>query len=75
MISRVAGSLSIVLPLVLAACARNTAEAPLVGPLERDRIEIVAEESEPILSLEVREGDPVTLGQVLMKPTPRSRSS
>ncbi len=33
----------------------------------RDRIEIVAEESEPILSLDVREGDQVTLGQVLMK--------
>jgi HlyD family secretion protein len=66
-ISRVARPLSIVLPLVLAACARSASDAPLVGTLERDRIEIVAEESEPILSLEVREGDRVTLGQVLMK--------
>ena len=38
-----------------------------VGTLERDRIEIVAEESEPILSLEVREGDHVEAGQVLMR--------
>jgi HlyD family secretion protein len=55
------------LPFLLAACAKNSADAPLVGTLERDRIEIVAEESEPILSLDVREGDRVTLGQVLMK--------
>jgi HlyD family secretion protein len=53
--------------LLLAACARDPADAPLVGTLERDRIEIVAEESEPILSLDVREGDRVMLGQVLMK--------
>jgi HlyD family secretion protein len=52
---------------LLAACAREQADAPLVGTLERDRIEIVAEESEPILSLDVREGDRVMLGQVLMK--------
>jgi HlyD family secretion protein len=55
------------LPLALAACSRHPADAPLVGTLERDRIEIIAEESEPILSLDVREGDRVTLGQVLMK--------
>jgi HlyD family secretion protein len=54
-------------PLVLAGCSRHDADGPLVGTLERDRIEIVAEESEPILSLDVREGDRVTLGQVLMK--------
>jgi HlyD family secretion protein len=58
--------------LVLAAfgltgCSRGNGDAPLVGTLERDRIEIVAEESEPIVSLDVREGDRVALGQVLMK--------
>ena len=67
MISRLVWPLLIILSLLLAACARGSAEAPLVGTLERDRIEIVAEESEPILSLDVREGDRVTLGQVLMK--------
>jgi HlyD family secretion protein len=53
--------------LVLTGCSRGNGDAPLVGTLERDRIEIVAEESEPIVSLDVREGDRVTLGQVLMK--------
>lgn len=67
MIPRLVRSSTIVLPLLLVACAKNPADAPLVGTLERDRIEIVAEESEPILSLDVREGDRVKLGQVLMK--------
>lgn len=58
---------SLVLLLGLTACSRKDSDAPLVGTLERDRIEIVAEESEPIVSLDVREGDRVTLGQVLMK--------
>lgn len=52
--------------LALTACA-NGDDAHLVGTLERDRIEIVAEESEPIVALEVREGDRVTTGQTLMK--------
>jgi HlyD family secretion protein len=59
----VAASLS---ALALAGCSRSN-DAPLVGTLERDRIEIVAEESEPIVSLDVREGDRVTAGQILMK--------
>lgn len=50
----------------LSACSRS-GNGTLVGTLERDRIEIVAEASEPIVSLEVREGDRVTSGQVLMK--------
>jgi HlyD family secretion protein len=50
----------------LSACSRS-GNGTLVGTLERDRIEIVAEASEPIVSLEVREGDRVTTGQVLMK--------
>jgi HlyD family secretion protein len=50
----------------VSACDRNE-EAPLVGTLERDRIEIIAEEAEPILSLEVREGDHVEMGQVLVR--------
>jgi HlyD family secretion protein len=51
----------------LTACGNGSDETRLVGTLERDRIEIVAEEAEPILSLDVREGDRVTLGQVLLK--------
>lgn len=40
---------------------------PLVGTLERDRIEIIAEASEPIVALEVREGDHVAAGALLMR--------
>jgi HlyD family secretion protein len=57
----------IALALGLAACGSRDGSAPLVGTLERDRIEIIAEEDEPILSLEVREGDRVTEGQVLLR--------
>lgn len=55
------------LMLSLSACEDRETSAPLVGTLERDRIEIVAEESEPIMSLEVREGDRVEAGQVLLR--------
>jgi HlyD family secretion protein len=51
----------------LAACGKQDEMGPLVGTLERDRIEIIAEEAEPIISLEVREGDRVEVGQVLLK--------
>ena len=52
---------------LLSGCGSKSNPATLVGTLERDRIEIVAEEAEPILSLEVREGDHVAAGQVLLK--------
>ena len=56
----------IALAVCLSAC--NGADPPpLVGTLERDRIEIIAEEAEPILALEVREGDRVKAGQVLVR--------
>jgi len=46
----------------------DSQEAPrLVGTLERDRIEVVAEEAEPIVSLDVREGDRVSAGQILIR--------
>jgi HlyD family secretion protein len=63
----------LIVPLIVAAavslagCGKRNGSAPLVGTLERDRIEIVAEEAEPILSLEVRQGDHVEMGQVLLK--------
>jgi HlyD family secretion protein len=51
----------------LAGCSSSADSERLVGTLERDRIEIVAEASEPIVSIEVREGQHVALGDVLMR--------
>jgi len=51
----------------LAGCARSQGDPPMVGTLERDRIEMVAEESEPIVSLDVREGAHVEAGQILLR--------
>ena len=52
---------------LLTACAHRDNPARLVGTLERDRIEIIAEASEPVLSLDVREGMHVTEGQILLR--------
>lgn len=52
--------------VLLAGCDRSRTESRLVGTLERDRIELIAEESEPIVSLDVREGEHVVAGQVLV---------
>jgi HlyD family secretion protein len=51
---------------MLASCSGD-ADPALVGTLERDRIEIVAEASEPIVSIEVREGQHVAAGDILMR--------
>lgn len=51
----------------LAACHSKEGPARLVGTLERDRIEIIADTDEPIVSLDVREGQHVTLGQQLLR--------
>ena len=53
--------------LVLAGCSAEDGELRFVGTLERDRIEIVAERDEPIVAVEVREGDRVRSGQVLLR--------
>ena len=50
----------------LVGCTHGNSEARLVGTLERDRIEIIAEEAEPIVSLDVREGEHVERGQILI---------
>ena len=51
--------------LLLSACE----EAPLqaVGQLESDRVEVVAESNEPILSIPVVEGDRVNQGSILLR--------
>jgi HlyD family secretion protein len=60
--------------LLLAGCGRDDSKA-LLGTLERDRLELVAEASEPIVTLHVREGDAVTAGQLLAELDPASQAA
>lgn len=53
---------------LLAACNVNTADEPrLLGTLEWERVELIAEKSEPITEVRVREGDTVEAGQILLR--------
>ncbi|HEV2110763.1 MAG TPA: efflux RND transporter periplasmic adaptor subunit [Gammaproteobacteria bacterium] len=59
----------ILIPVVLllvSACGDGTA-LPLPGTLERNRIELVAEDQEPIVTIAVHEGDQVKAGQLIMQ--------
>ncbi|HEX5067279.1 MAG TPA: HlyD family efflux transporter periplasmic adaptor subunit [Myxococcota bacterium] len=58
-------SLACALWLGLSACSGGDGDA--VGTLERDRIELIAEASEPIAEIAVREGDPVQPGALLLR--------
>ncbi len=59
---------SLLLSAALLSACNGSDDAPrMVGTLERDRVEIVAEAAEPIVSVEVREGDRVTAGQILLR--------
>jgi len=55
----------------LAGCSAGSAPPPLLGTLEWDRIAVVAEVSEPITLITVKEGDRVDAGQLLMTLDPR----
>jgi len=59
--------------LAITACGGN-GEA-LLGTLERDRVELVAEAQEPIIQVAVREGDAVTEGQLLLRLDPAAVES
>lgn len=50
----------------LAACARSD-EGQILGTLERDRLELIAESNEPIVAIEVREGVAVQAGTVILR--------
>lgn len=54
------------LALSLSACG-NDSPLPLIGTLERDRIELVAEAQEPIVEIPVHEGERVKAGQVILQ--------
>ena len=62
-------SLLLVCLAALAAC-RQQSDYGMVGTLERDRIEIKVESSEPILSRHVRDGQLVQSGEVLLRQDP-----
>lgn len=59
-------ALLLLLALLLSACGRDDA-LPLPGTLERDRIELVAEDQEPIVNIAVHEGDHVKAGQLILQ--------
>lgn len=51
---------------VLAGCSGND-PVDVVGTLEWDRVELTADAAESIVAIEVREGDAVTAGQLLLQ--------
>ena len=51
----------------LAACEAPLSETPALGTLERDRIELSADSSEPIRAILVREGQAVMPGDILLR--------
>ncbi len=55
----------VLVPLALAACARHDADK-LPGTLERDRVELVADAAEFIVSLPFAEGSTVKAGEVVV---------
>ncbi len=65
--------LRLLLPLVVlvAACEVSDSPFPLVGTLERDRIEIPAQAWEVLVEIPVREADVVEPGQLLARQDPK----
>ncbi|MFN8543219.1 MAG: HlyD family efflux transporter periplasmic adaptor subunit [Candidatus Binatia bacterium] len=54
----------VLLAALVPSCTRNA--QPVVGTLERDRLELVAEAFEPVRELLVHEGEDVAAGQVIL---------
>jgi HlyD family secretion protein len=65
--------LVVVAALAIAACGGDG--DALLGTLERDRVELVAEAQEPIIEIAVREGDAVNEGQLLLRLDPAAVES
>jgi HlyD family secretion protein len=61
--------------LMLAACGNGTDSERVLGTLERDRLELTAEASEPIIEITIREGAAVDAGQVLVRLDPASAAA
>lgn len=71
--SPVARATAAALLLALAACGDGN--DALLGTLERDRLELVAEAQETVLEIAVREGEPVKSGQLLLRLDPSSAAA
>lgn len=61
-------ALVVIAALAIAACGSD--RDALLGTLERDRVELVAEAQEPIIEVAIREGDAVTEGRLLLRLDP-----
>ena len=61
-------ALIVIAALAIAACGGD--RDALLGTLERDRVELVAEAQEPIIEVAIHEGDAVTEGQLLLRLDP-----
>jgi HlyD family secretion protein len=53
--------------IVVAACGRDGYDGEVLGTLERDRLELIAEANEPIVEILVREGDAVQADATLVR--------
>lgn len=63
-------AVAVVVVITLSACNAGDSGYRAVGQLESDRVELVAEASEPIISLPVREGESVTAGTAVVVQDP-----
>jgi HlyD family secretion protein len=63
-------SLALALAAVLLASCQRETENFMVGTLERDRIELKVESSEPIVSIDVRDGQAVVPGDLVLTQDP-----
>lgn len=59
--------------IAVGGCNRRPSDEPIVGTLEWDRVELIAEASEPLLELAVREGEQVEPGRILVRLDPARR--
>lgn len=65
--TRVTRPVIIIALLAITACSGNESPLPLVGTLERDRLELIADAQERIVELSVTEGATVVAGDVLLR--------
>ena len=62
-------SFMLVILLALAAC-NNTEDTYMVGTLERDRVEVSVESSEPIIAIHVQDGQMLKTGDLILEQDP-----